>query len=351
MALEIKLYETRNGLQGPVMDWCNRLYNPEVHSLDLYLPLRTHTTKVDPSVVVTLSDNSRYLLKRDVERFRRLVPEFRDTIKPVPALPLAGLKHPPAAVNMNFKPGYFPSLHLILSACHGLQKHHGLFRASAIVADSDFFAIAIVLNVARKCIYNGGFSCTPSPSTSPLKHLWHDVCSSIQDEDYTFWGDTIAEHTKNITRELIYKVARKNIAAYLNRYQDGARSQSMAASVVSRVEIISKRKELSGPTLWDEAWEKTWKKTWNHREDVDINSVVRSAFFPNRSTTKKAFGADVNGRTPGGIAARTVVRTPVPDGNTVLFNALLKLLYQYPEPRLPSESDGKDMGSDKGEKL
>ncbi|CAE6466579.1 unnamed protein product [Rhizoctonia solani] len=341
MAREIKLYEACNRLQGPVMDWCNRLYCTEVQLLDLYLPIHAHPIKPDSSVIITLSDGSVYSLKRKAKSFRGLIPEFVDTIEPLTTPPLTGPKHPPAVVNMKFKAGHFPSLHFILRACYGLQTHHGLFRASAIVADSDFFAIAITLNVARKCIHRGGFGCTPTSSGSPLKRLWHDVCTLIQNEDYTFWGDTIAEHTKNITRELVYKVARDNVAALLN--QDEPQLQSMAASVVSRTEIISKRKELAEPTLWDEAWEKRWKETWNgHEERVFMDPATEPTSFLNQMVSKNALRPGVNGRAPGGIAGRTVSRIPVSNEDIFLLNTPLKGLHVHPELRPSSESKGKE---------
>ncbi|KAG8760020.1 hypothetical protein FRC11_001083 [Ceratobasidium sp. 423] len=279
-----------------------------------------------------LLDGSRYCLKRKIKSFHELIPESVDTIEPLytpyPA------ESEPALVNMQFKSGSRPSLQFILAVCHGVQTRRGLFRAPEIIAGSDFFALAITLNVARKCINHRAIAHTPTSTGSPLKRLWRDVYDFIQNEDYTFWGDTIAEHTKNITRELVYKLARKNVGALLHCN----RSQYIAASVVSRVEVLARRKELSEPTLWDEAWNGRWQQLWcDYQAPVGTGSVIGSTPSSDRNASRRTMRLDINGRTPGGIAGRTISKIPVTDDNTILLDVLLKGL--YPDSAL-GHSDG-----------
>ncbi|CAE6487359.1 unnamed protein product [Rhizoctonia solani] len=334
MTREIKLYKGYNRLQGPVIDWCNRLHDTEVQSLDLYISQHIRPTGLGSSVVAKLLDGSRYCLKRKVKSFQELIPEFVDTIEPL------HISHPVVSesslVNIQFKSGSRPSLQFILAVCHGVQTRYGLFRASEVIAGSDFFALAITLSVARKCINHRTIAHTPTSTGSPLKRLWRDVHDFIQNEDYTFWGDTIAEHTKNITRELVYKSARKNVAALLHCN----RPQYVAASVVSRVEVLARRKELSEPTLWDEAWDKHWQEVWcDYQAYVGTGPAVVSTSSSDRNVSGRTLRLDINGRTTGGIAGRTISKIPVTDGDTILLDVLLKGL--YPELDCSDSEKGK----------
>ncbi|KDN33544.1 hypothetical protein RSAG8_13367, partial [Rhizoctonia solani AG-8 WAC10335] len=322
MARELKFFKTGNRLHGQVIDWCKRLHDAEIRSLDLYRTRRP--TRLGLSVVITLLDDSKYCLKRKIKPIGELefIPGFVDTIEQIHT-PLPAELDPHALINMQFRPGHRPSLIFILIACYGIQSHHGLFRASEIIADSDFFALALVLNVARKCIYHRDIVHAPASTRSPLNLLWQEVYHSIQNEEYTFWGDAVAEQTKNITRELVYKAARKRIITLLTC------EESIAASAIARVEVLAKRKDLSHPTLWDEAWDKHWKEVWsNHRFPAHpgTNSVVGSTLLSDLNTLE----IEVDGRAPGGKAGRTLSKIPVEKGNKILFDALLKDLRSHP---------------------
>ncbi|CAE6435723.1 unnamed protein product [Rhizoctonia solani] len=314
MIREIEFHWQHNKIQGPIIDWCNRLTNTDVRSLELH---STHQT-LGLSVIIILFNGLKYRLKRNVKPFRVPVPKFTDTIEDIRSSPLASaLPDSYALVRVHFKAKYCPNLHNILVACYGAQTQRGFFRAPEIIADADFFALSITLNVARRCIYRrdppsnstSTAAITP-PAESPLKLLWNSVYRSIQNEDYAFWGDAIAEHTKNITRELVYKVARKNIAGLL----DSEKAQSISASLVSRVEVLVKKKEISEPTLWDEEWNKRWKETWSGSQQnfglpADLND------------SNKVFRLKVDGRAAGEIAGRTPTKTLMPECK-ILFNTI-----------------------------
>ncbi|KDN45486.1 hypothetical protein RSAG8_04810, partial [Rhizoctonia solani AG-8 WAC10335] len=296
MIREIEFHWQHNKIQGPIIDWCNRLTNTDVRSLELH---STHQT-LGLSVIIILFNGLKYRLKRNVKPFRVPVPKFTDTIEDIRSSPLASaLPDSYALVRVHFKAKYCPNLHNILVACYGAQTQRGFFRAPEIIADADFFALSITLNVARRCIYR-----------RDLNLLWNSVYRSIQNEDYAFWGDAIAEHTKNITRELVYKVARKNIAGLL----DSEKAQSISASLVSRVEVLVKKKEISEPTLWDEEWNKRWKETWSGSQQnfglpADLND------------SNKVFRLKVDGRAAGEIAGRTPTKTLMPECK-ILFNTI-----------------------------
>ncbi|CUA71124.1 hypothetical protein RSOLAG22IIIB_09338 [Rhizoctonia solani] len=220
---------------------------------------------------------------------------------------------------MHFKLKHCPNLHHILVACYGAQNRRGFFRAPEIIADADFFALAITLNVARICIdrrdrpSNTTLSSTTTvPIDSPLRLLWNNVYRSIQNDDYAFWGDAIAEQTKNITRELIYKVARSNIAELLN----SEKAKFIAASLVSRMEVLVKKRDISEPTLWDDEWNKRWNETWSGSQP---NFGLR--FDSNDSN--KSFKLKIDGRAAGEIAGRTPTRTLIPE-HKILFNTIIE---------------------------
>ncbi|CCO35112.1 hypothetical protein BN14_09227 [Rhizoctonia solani AG-1 IB] len=158
---------------------------------------------------------------------------------------------------------------------------------------------------------------------TPLEHLWTVVHSSIQNQEYTFWGHTIADEAKNLTRELVYRAARSKIVESLPQSDNNIR-EAIAASIVARVESIIKKRELNESNAWDEAWDKRWNEAWQDvLSDTNIWQVSFQKLWTAEQTSGEAQKAITEGRAPGIIAGRTPQREVLSVNGAVWLHSIL----------------------------
>lgn len=306
-------FKGSSGFQGPIIDWYNTLRNTTVCNLELHKVSSPRASR--PSVViVSLIDGSKYRLQRAILNDDSIFPEFLDTIEHI--LPSDINSRP--LVRLDFNEGQRPDLLFILSVCYGARTQGVIFTAPKIVVDSDFFAVALILIVARKCLPPQVISYTST--RSPLETLWNDVYTLIQSQGYAFWVDTVAEYTKNMTRELIYRVARRATVQMPNPDADdhlggtsdinSNNNQLLAAAVVARVEVLAEKKELVDPTVWDEAWDRCWREAWQRSKltnSWNTSRLLRSI----RSLSLQAPIPPIDGRALGRAAGRNPTKFPL----------------------------------------
>ncbi|KAG8682432.1 hypothetical protein FRC11_014889, partial [Ceratobasidium sp. 423] len=281
-------------------------------------------SKSSPKIIISLIDGSKYLLQRRVKHAKgSLVPNFVDTIQNVSPSSVTTL--PLIHIKFVGKPDKYPDLLFVLSICYGAQSHGQMDRVARFFIDDDFLALAVILNVTRtrppsSMASETSDSCSPH-DPSPLECLWQEVCYSIQSLEHTFWGHTIADEAKNITRELIYRAARSKIAKYLPQGEIGL---SNAASIVARVESIIKKRELSESNIWDGAWNRCWDAVWqNSALDARGSPTIRE-ILPIEYIPGSVHKLTVDGRAPGSIAGRTPERRTLSmDGATWLHSILM----------------------------
>lgn len=334
MKRTIEFDRSSHGIQGPIIDWCNTLHNPTIFDLELHPA--TPKPSLPLSVVISLSNGSRYRLQRTLQQKSEKAtiipkPAHIDTIEHV--IPSVFTSKP--LISIKFREGHQPNLLFILSVCYGARRNQPIFKASQIVADSDFFALAIILNVTRKCVPHRVIS--PTTTVSPLESLWNDVYTLIQSRGSAFWADTIAEQTKNLTRELICKSAREKIVLEMPT-SDAGEGALLAAAVVARVEALGEKNELADLTLWDASWDRFWKKAWqgfNPLEECGTSVGARTM----GSIVPEALKLSVDGRGPGRAAGRSLARVPLPP-NVTLFHAIL------PGNLVPEEPVRSDKGKE-----
>ncbi|KAH7339955.1 hypothetical protein B0J17DRAFT_627958 [Rhizoctonia solani] len=301
--IEFNTAHSQPQLEGPIITWYNQLQNTKVASLE-YHQNHPPGARSPSKIIVSLTDGSKYLLQRRVKHASgALVPHCIDTIQNIS--PLIITTQP--LIRINFDKNY-PDLLFVLIICYGAQNHGHKEQIARFFIDDDFFALAIILNVARTQPSSSVPSKPLHSSPAPLECLWKVVYCSLQSQEHTFWGHAIADETKNIMRELIYRAARLNIAKRLP--QDSEEDKvSVAASIVARVESIIKKRELNESTIWDNAWNKCWDTVWrSFHSDVGDWRTPFQGIWPAGIILQGAQNPTVEGRAPGSIAGRTPER-------------------------------------------
>ncbi|KAG8712756.1 hypothetical protein FRC11_014285, partial [Ceratobasidium sp. 423] len=260
------------------------------------------------------------------------MPNIQDTIEKVSSLDVGLISRP--LVTITFKRNYFPNLLSLLQICHGIQKHGLIFKAPHVVMDcsDNFFALALVLNVTRTCLPHRVLVDTSEPDHTPLEELWQDIYQLLQRQGYAFWENTIAEHTNNLARELIYRLARYKVLLLLGSKPNKVAGPSVAASTIARIEALVDNRELADPTVWDKAWDMHWREVWRRsgpvaqlRHSGGIQSIASIAGAP---TT---ISPTVDGCAPGRIAGRTPVKLILTESSSILLNSI----WSGPNSRLP----------------
>ncbi|CUA74243.1 Dystrophin [Gallus gallus] [Rhizoctonia solani] len=409
MKRKIDFDSTLDTFQGPIVDWCNSLRNsticeiklvssPELFGLarlsvvvllqdgsvyrlsralkwgekstsktnrnDTTTPTTQDTTEKKPEQEGTATPTNQDATKKKSDGEGTIMPDIQDTIEKVSVVDMGPSSHP--FVTITFKQGYYPELLHLLRVCHGIQKHGLMFKAPHVVMDfsNNFFALALFLNVARSCLPHKAQVNTAGEDCALLEGLWQEVYQSLQKQGTAFWENTIAEHTTNLTKELIYRLARYKVRLLLGSHwdtEDNSESEesSIVASIVARIQALAENKGLSDTIVWDEAWDRRWSEIWNHYRPVvplrksgklqtitsvariaamsrisGISSVARISSLAKGLTT---ISLTVDGCAAGRICGRTLVELPSTKSRSILLNALWK--GHNHRPKTPESQD------------
>ncbi|CUA74242.1 Tuberin [Rhizoctonia solani] len=330
---------TLNTFRGPIVDWCRSLRNSIVDEIRL-LPSSRPSSSAPLCVVVLLQDGSMYRLQRSVKWVKReIMPDIQlqDTIEKVLALDVGGTSNP--LVTIKFKEHHYPNLLFLLRVCRSIQKHGTLFKAPHYIMDcSDkFFALALVLNVARSCLPQR--SIIDASNSQPdycilLEGLWQEIYQSLQRQGYAFWERTIAKRTKNLARELIYRLARDKVLQLFGEKGHSVEETSIAASTVARIEALVEKKELTDPTVWDEAWDTHWKQAWKqHGPVIQLRDLGGRQTLASLSGSASTIPTVVDGRSSGRVAGRTPVKLSPTKARGSLLNVILAGAHSQPSER------------------
>lgn len=314
MKRTIEFDKSPGGLQGPIIDWYNTLRNTTVCNLELHV-ISDPADPPTPAVIVSLADGSRYRLQRVILK-KRIIPESVDTIEPILPSDIGATSQ--LLVNIKFNTGAQPDLLFVLSVCYGTRSQELIFTAPQIVTYGHFFALALILNVTRKCLPH---RIIPQASTgSPLELLWKDVYDLIHSQGYAFWAGTLAEHTKNMTRELLYKAAQGEVATNIHG-ETIDDDLFLAASAVARVEALAEKKELADPTVWDKAWDRCWRHVWRGFRPTNGQGTSR-VMGTLEGISGETFKPIIDGRVPGRAAGRNPMRLPLSPDSITLSHAI-----------------------------
>ncbi|QRW25733.1 Tuberin [Rhizoctonia solani] len=190
---------------------------------------------------------------------------------------------------------------------------------------NDFFALALMLNVARNCPPRRSLFHTPNSDLNLIEELWQDTYQLLQKQGSAFWESTIAEHAKSLARELIYRASRYQIVFLLGSRSGRTDWLSVSASTISRIEVLAGNKKLTDPKLWDEAWNSAWKKNWNNawKEFGPTTQLRNSGRI--QAVTGIAGGTTIsmNGRAHSRVVGRIPIKLVLSQSSSDMVNAIL----------------------------
>ncbi|CAE6475479.1 unnamed protein product [Rhizoctonia solani] len=164
-----------------------------------------------------------------------------------------------------------------------------------------------------------------------LEDLWQEIYRSLQRQGYAFWERTIAEHTKGLARELIYRLARSKILQLFGDNGESINGLSVAASTVARIEALAEKRELIDPTVWDKAWDMHWEEAWKqHGPVVQPRNPGGIQTFASLSGGINTTTAIADGRSSGRAAGRAPVMSSPTGSSGILLNAILVGAHSQP---------------------